>query len=199
MLGAVPKRQTQPRPQAGAKRGRLDVLPKAKQMTTSVTVTVSAWQCHALQLPPRTQASPHLFWGLLSAPRSLVWLCYTLPVGLCSLPHMCFVLPPAIKSWLANLLSTSEGAFNFPIRSQPSKHLRSSHFKDGNRRKHTLLCLENIISVFWLHEPAVIENTQAQMVRGGVKVQANILHPEPAAGAQSWSTVPGVPEVAFFS
>lgn len=97
------------------------------------------------------------------------------------------------------MLSTSEGAFNFPIRSRSSKHLRSSHFKDGNRRKHTLLCLENIISVFWLHEPAVIENTQAQMVRGGFEVQANILHPEPAAGAQSWSTVPGVPEVAFLS
>lgn len=86
------------------------------------------------------------------------------------------------------MLSNSEGAFHFPSRSGSSKHLRSSHFKDGNRRKHTVLCLENIISVFWLHEPAVIENAQAQTVRGGVKVQANILHPEPAAGAQSWST-----------
>lgn len=83
-------------------------------------------------------------------------------------PDMCFVLaPPKVRSWLESMLSNSEGAFNFLVRSGSFKLLSLSHFKDGNRRKHLLLCLENIINVFWLHKPALTENVQTQRVQGG--------------------------------
>lgn len=118
--------------------------------------------------PAGAQTGPNLVWGLLSPTRSIAFLCYTLPECFCSLPDMCFMLtPPRIKSWLESMLSNSEGAFHFPTRSGSFKHLCSSHFKDGNRRKHLLLCLENIINVFWLHKPALIENMQTQRVQGG--------------------------------
>lgn len=93
------------------------------------------------------QTSPNLVWGLLSPARSIAFLCYTLPACFCSLPDMCFVLAtPKIKSWLESMLSNSEGAFHFPVRSGSFKHLSSSHFRDENRRKQLLLCLENIIN-----------------------------------------------------
>lgn len=93
---------------------------------------------------------------------------HTLPAGFCSLPDMCFVLaPPKVKNWLESMLSNSEGAFHFLVRSGSFKLLSLSHFKDGNRRKHLLLCLENIINVFWLHKPALTEDVQTQRVQGG--------------------------------
>lgn len=118
--------------------------------------------------PARAQTSPNLVWGLLCPLRSIAFLCCTLPACFCSLPDMCFVLvPPTIESWLESMLSNSEGAINFPVRSGSFKHLSSSHFKDGNRRKHLLLCLENIINIFWLHKPALTKNMRTQRVHEG--------------------------------
>lgn len=125
--------------------------------------------CTLWLLPFGSLTSPNLVSLFLLFPcRSIAFFCYTLPACSCSLPNMCFLLaPPEIKSWLESMLSNSEGAFHFPVRSGPFKHLCLSHFKDGNRRKYLLLCLENIIDVFWLHKPALIENMQTHRVEGG--------------------------------
>lgn len=105
--------------------------------------------------------------GLLSPTKALLSSAHP-PSRFLQPPDMCFVLaPPKVRSWLESMLSNSEGAFHFLVRSGSFILLSLSHFKDGNRRKHLLLCLENIINVFWLHKPALTENVQTQGVQGG--------------------------------
>lgn len=57
--------------------------------------------------------------GTALPPQKHCFPLHTLPAGSCSLPDMCFVLAPTkVKSWLESMLSNSEGAFNFLVRSE---------------------------------------------------------------------------------